>query len=79
MKELLLRNGWKYSHTGCSCNGSPRHYKHDNYFDYTIILRNNKFSIKKGYTIIASGSPDQLEQKMNDNGIKTENKDLETQ
>lgn len=81
MKELLIANGWEHFRTGCSCNGSPRFYKNNSFFDYTIIVRNNKFSIKKGHTIIASGLPDQLENKMKENGLikenDTENKDLE--
>jgi hypothetical protein len=64
MKELLIANGWVHFRTGCSCNGSPRFYKNSSFFDYTIIVRNNKFSIKKGHAIIASGLPGQLENKM---------------
>lgn len=70
MKELLITNGWEHFRTGCSCNGSPRHYKNINYFGYVIILRNNKFSIKKGNEILASGLPVQLEEKMKELNIK---------
>lgn len=73
MKEFLTNKGWTHFKTGCSCQGSPRHYKHNDYFDYTIILRSNRFSIKKGYDIIASGTLDKLEQKMKQYELIKEN------
>lgn len=62
MKELLIANGWQHFRTGCSCNGSPRFYKHPDHFDYTVIIRNNKFSIKKGSQILISDKPEQFKQ-----------------
>ncbi|PXV61189.1 hypothetical protein CLV62_12522 [Dysgonomonas alginatilytica] len=81
MKELLLVNGWEHYKTGCSCNGSPRFYKHSDHFDYNVIVRNNRFSIKKGNEVLITDKPEQLKQALERYELiqkdTTENKNLE--
>ncbi|MDR2003930.1 MAG: hypothetical protein LBQ74_12935 [Prevotella sp.] len=77
MKELLLNNGWVHYKTGCSCNGSPKFYNHPAYFGYIVITKSVRFAIKKDGKVIASGNADQLKQKLIDNEIYTEAKNVE--
>lgn len=64
MKELLIANGWEHFRTGCSCSGSPRFYKHLDHFGYMVIIRNNKFSIKKGNQVLISDKPELFKQSL---------------
>ncbi len=77
MKELLTNNGWMHYKTGCSCNGSPKFYKHPDHFGYIVITKSTQFAIKKDGRVIASGNTHQLKQKLIDNEIYTENKNVE--
>lgn len=83
MKELLIANGWEHFKTGCSCNGSPRFYKHSDHDGYIVIIRNNKFSIRKGNDLLISSKPEQLHQTLQKYELikesNPENSDLEAQ
>jgi len=81
MKELLIANGWEHFKTGCPCNGSPRFYKHLGHFNYVVIVRNNRFSIKKGNNVIVEDKPEQFKQTLEKYELikkdTTEDKDME--
>lgn len=80
MKDILIANGWVHYRTGCSCNGSPHFYKHDDHLE-EIVVRNSRFSIyKEGKPIETKGdpkNPNQLLKKYDLIQDSTEDKNLE--
>jgi len=47
MRELLIKNGFVHYATGCSCQGLPKYYKHQDYPDYRIITKGGFGIIRK--------------------------------
>ena len=74
MKELITKYGFELYHTGCSCVGLPRYYKHQDFFDYKIILKAGFATIKKsGIEEFKTKDIEQLKEKLIEYGIVSEN------